>query len=82
MSKPCYNNGWRIVHDVHSKVLTATCSTVDDICLSDLNKCMGIFVVCQLQLNSVTLFLTRTVHVHVLAASVLVFQPIVCFLPR
>ena len=41
-----------------------SCSTVvDDICLSDLNKRMGIFVVCQLQLNSVTLFLICTVHV-------------------
>ena len=48
------------VHYFDCKIVS--CSTVDDICLSDLNKCMGIFVVCQLQLNSATLFLTRTVH--------------------
>ena len=38
-----------------------TCSTLDNICLPDLVNCMGIFVVCQLQLNSITLFLTHTV---------------------
>ena len=57
-------HGANVVHGVLTtvdKCFDAYCSTVDNNCLSESYKCI---VVCQLHFNSVTLFLTHTVHVE------------------
>ena len=70
----CLHSGVSAVHSTSTYLynccplcqlhVCVTCSTLDNICLPDLDNCMGIFVVCQLQLNSITVFLTHTVIIR------------------